>query len=84
MDFDEISFVQRVEEPTSGLNDSLSPVILGESSSTLAYSPDEQRTRGGRSPRSRSQLKKPDYYRPRPVSSISVVFAVLGVESLVT
>ena len=82
MDFDEISFVQRVEEPTSGLNDSLSPVVLGESSSTLAYSPDEQITRGGRSLRSRSQLKKPDYYRP--VSSISVVFVVLGVGLLVT
>ena len=67
-----------VEEPTSGRDDSLSPVILGESNSTLAYSPDEQSTpvaSGGRSLRNRAQLKKPDYYRP--VSRISVVLKVV-------
>ena len=67
-----------VEEPTSGIDDSLSPVILGESNSTLAYSPDEQSTpvaSGGRSLRNRAQLKKPDYYRP--VSRISVVLKVV-------
>ena len=66
---------RRVEEPTSGMEDSLSPVVLGESNSTLAYSPDEQSTpvaSGGRSLRNRAQLRKPDYYRP--VSRISVVF----------
>ena len=66
---------RRVEEPTSRMEDSLSPVVLGESNSTLAYSPDEQSTpvaSGGRSLRNRAQLRKPDYYRP--VSRISVVF----------
>ena len=66
---------RRGEEPTSGMEDSLSPVVLGESNSTLAYSPDEQSTpvaSGGRSLRNRAQLRKPDYYRP--VSRISVVF----------
>ena len=60
------------------MDDSLSPVILGESNSTLAYSPDEQSTpvaSGGRSLRNRAQLKKPDYYRP--VSRISVVLKVV-------
>ena len=66
---------RRVEEPTSGMEDSSSPVVLGESNSTLAYSPDEQSTpvaSGGSSLRNRAQLRKPDYYRP--VSRISVVF----------
>ena len=65
---------RRVEEPTSRMEDSLSPIVLGESNSTLAYSPDEQSTpvaSGGRSLRNRAQLRKPDYYRP--VSRISVV-----------
>ena len=70
-----------VEETTSGIDDSLSPVILGESNG--AYSPDEQSTpvaSGGRSLRNRAQLKKPDYYRP--VSRISVVLNVLVKEGL--
>ena len=64
---------RRAEERVLEMEDSLSPVELEESNTTLAYSPAEQSTpvaSGRRVLRSRAQIRKPDYYRP--VSSLGV------------